>query len=203
MLGSTAGSSLNPGLQNTPYLLHAFFPFLCPRCASLLWGRTSVWSPRIRFSSMTPSATTSATVDLQLATRSWRKLPWLLTYTPGYWSYLRVRLGCVSACRGYRWKCFFCYVTEANLWRDPIWILMFAKCGCRTWIMLTVMKMRALYPDRVWHGGGGAGTEAQWRGEAASGNCSNHPERTPDHSSGWGESRRSHVQVKVQYNLLW
>lgn len=50
--------------------------------------------------------------------------------------------------------------------------------------MLTVMKVMPWCPERVRHGGGGAGTEAQWRGEAESGNCSNHPERTSDHPSG-------------------
>lgn len=70
--------------------------FLLPRCASLLWGPTSVSFPRIRSFSTTPSATTSCTVALRPAGRRWRGPPWLPTYTAGSWSCHRVRLGCVS-----------------------------------------------------------------------------------------------------------
>lgn len=45
------------------------------------------------------------------------------------------------------------------------------------------MKILALCPTRVRHRGWGERSEAQWWGEAESGNRSNHPERASDHSA--------------------
>lgn len=131
---------------------------------------------------MTPSATTSATVGFQPATKSWSEPPGLLTYTPGYWSYLRVRLGSVSVCGGYRGKTL-CGLTEANLKQDPVWIQLLG-CG-HEWGWES--QPLSSCPIRIRHRGGRARSEAQRRGEAASGNRSHHPERAPDHPPGRGE----------------
>lgn len=66
-----------------------------------------------------------------------------------------------------------------------------------------MMMMMALCPIRIWHGGGGARIEAQRWGEAESGDRTNHPERTSDHSAGRGEDTEKPALTLQHFNTFW
>lgn len=101
--------------------------------------------------------------------------------------------GC-GVCRGWRWKCFLLFDDVDLSWTFAYLNPDVGKSGCRQWIMMMmiiiIMKMMILCPTRVWHGGGGARSEAQRWGETEGGDCPNHPERTSHHSAGRGEDAK-------------
>lgn len=89
---------------------------------------------------------------------------------------------CVS-CSMFSWllKCTVCiFMAEAA------WPLCSTLPHYLFIIYLSLFIYLSLSPHRIWHAGGREGTEAQWWGEAESGHCPNHPQRSPDHSIGWG-----------------